>query len=892
MDGGGTCVSSCQDSPRKRKKPSRLSSSSSWITEESCDIDDQSPTWVYMTVWVAGVLVYVNGLTGELVHDDVSAIKTNPDVLGTNPLSHAFFNDYWGKPMCDPLSHKSYRPFTIITFRINHSLFGLRPLGFHLVNVLLHSCVCLLLTRLLLRLLHLPQGTVLSAGLIFATHPVHTEAVTGLVGRADVLASITFLAALLSYHRAIETNVENREGEDGLDNDKEPARRGTGGVEGRRGGSISAEAGNRSCGFLVDSSRRDGTRLLKEEIGGGGGGGDEEWVWMVRVGVLTGVGTLCKEHAITALLACGAWDLILHRKHISRVQTRHSLTRLLRALLRRVYWLCFMGGVVLVFRVWMLSGTSPSFSDQDNPAAFAASSLTRLLTFLYLPAFNAWLLVCPWRLAHDWQTGAIPLLTSPADPRNLATLLFYAALVLILRAACLTKCQEGRPVLLGLALLVLPFLPATNLLFSVGFVVAERILYLPRAGLRTLPNNAKMHYNFANLQKDLGNTELAKHHYAEAIRLWPTHSSAHNNLGTLVTNASEAEQHFWLALEAHPRHARAFYNLASLRLQQGRVEEAVVLLEESLRCDATNRDVVSTLAGLYRDTGRAGQAQELHLALLDLRPADPAVHTNFALFLQRMGRGEAALLHYQVALGLDPHHKMALLNTAKLLRKLHHDVQAELLYKRALAESWELETGESLGTLYLNTGRLEAAEAVFATVLTHHPHTLSSRLHLARVKLHQRGYQESEELLQEVLSQDPTNLEALFQLSLLYTYTNHTHDALAIAHHAAHNCSRPASLCARLHAHYGDLLSDRHSNDQATQNYLLAVELEPTLTHAHVNLGALYHTKGDYGRAWRHYLAAQEQDPSNALLLENMEKLHRAQHLSSHTSILHCINKS
>ncbi|XP_047481344.1 protein O-mannosyl-transferase TMTC2-like [Penaeus chinensis] len=84
---------------------------------------------------------------------------------------------------------------------MNHAMFGLRPLGFHLMNVLLHSCVCLLMTRLLLRLLRLPQGTVLSAGLLFATHPIHSEAVTGLVGRADVLASLFFLTAILTYHR-------------------------------------------------------------------------------------------------------------------------------------------------------------------------------------------------------------------------------------------------------------------------------------------------------------------------------------------------------------------------------------------------------------------------------------------------------------------------------------------------------------------------------------------------------------------------------------------------------------------------------------------------------------------------------------------------------------------
>ncbi|KAK8748931.1 hypothetical protein OTU49_015603, partial [Cherax quadricarinatus] len=110
------------------------------------------------------------------------------------------------------------------------------------------------------------------------------------------------------------------------------------------------------------------------------------------------------------------------------------------------------------------------------------------------------------------------------------------------------------------------------------------------SGLRTLPHNAKMHYNFANLQKDLGNTDLAKFHYTEAIRLWPRHSSAHNNLGTLVKNTSQAEKHFWLALKAHPRHSHAFYNLAHLRQQQGRVGEAVALLEESLRYDSTNTE--------------------------------------------------------------------------------------------------------------------------------------------------------------------------------------------------------------------------------------------------------------------------------------------------------------
>lgn len=122
VEGPSGCLATCHCSPRRRKKSVSSSScsspsTSSYREEDGGDGEEPPPTWVYLTVWLAGVLVYVNGLTGDFVHDDVSAIKTNPDVLGTNPVSHVFFNDYWGKAMADPLSHKSYRPLTILSFR-------------------------------------------------------------------------------------------------------------------------------------------------------------------------------------------------------------------------------------------------------------------------------------------------------------------------------------------------------------------------------------------------------------------------------------------------------------------------------------------------------------------------------------------------------------------------------------------------------------------------------------------------------------------------------------------------------------------------------------------------------------------------------------------------------
>jgi hypothetical protein len=99
------------------------------------------------------------------------------------------------------------------------------------------------------------------------------------------------------------------------------------------------------------------------------------------------------------------------------------------------------------------------------------------MTFLYLPAHNFWLLLCPDNLSYDWQMGSIPLIKSVTDERNLVSLTFYLGLFGLCWKSLNSECRQLK---LGLLLLVMPFLPASNVLFNVGFVVAERILYTPR----------------------------------------------------------------------------------------------------------------------------------------------------------------------------------------------------------------------------------------------------------------------------------------------------------------------------------------------------------------------------------------------------------------------------
>lgn len=151
---------------------------------------------------VAGVACYSTSVGGGFVFDDKQAIVKNPDVCSTKDLpdvvSDILQNDFWGMPMKSARSHKSYRPLTVLSFYANCMVGGLEPLGFRLTNIALHGIACLLLTLFCFRL-RLSSVASLAAGLLYAVHPIHTEAVCNIVGRADLLSGVFFFLTLITY---------------------------------------------------------------------------------------------------------------------------------------------------------------------------------------------------------------------------------------------------------------------------------------------------------------------------------------------------------------------------------------------------------------------------------------------------------------------------------------------------------------------------------------------------------------------------------------------------------------------------------------------------------------------------------------------------------------------
>ncbi|XP_064795888.1 LOW QUALITY PROTEIN: protein O-mannosyl-transferase TMTC1-like [Oncorhynchus masou masou] len=830
----------------------------------------------YAVLLALCALCYSNSLHGEFVHDDVWAISNNPDVRPGSSLQSIFSNDFWGKRMADNTSHKSYRPLCILTFKLNILLGGKTPLYFHVVNVCLHCAVTCLLMHTCDRCVFDDPRLAFLTALLFAVHPIHTEAVSGIVGRADVLACMLFLLAFLSYIRSV-------------------------GV----------------C---------DSADCLPSTVS----------VWVLGASLLLGTcAMLVKETGITVFGVCVFYDaLVLCRKplllHLSGSKIK-DLLRISVPFLKRACAVSLYVAVIMSFRLWLMGGSMPLFSEQDNPASFSPHLLTRFLTYCYLLAFNAWLLLSPAVLCYDWQVGSIPLVESLWDMRNVAALLLGVVMVaLCLHCVMSLQRLENREVLLGVLFLVFPFIPASNLFFRVGFVVAERVLYMPsmgycilvahglgrlcsvvgptiyhflsphylllllfswktvqqndiwlsrealfRSGIQTLPHNAKVHYNYANFLKDRGRHQEAIHHYKTALRLCPRHASAMNNLGTLTRHPEDAEHYYRTALDTNPQHNRALFNLGNLLKSQGKKEEAEALLRDSIRFGPHFADAYSSLASLYAEQKRFAEANDVYLQGIESCPDSSDLHNNYGVFLVDTGEGDLAAAHYQQAVRLKPVHYVAMVNLGRLLRSSSENKEAESWYKKALQVTRKVDILTPLGALYYNTGRYEEALQVYREAATLQPDNTDIWLALAQVLAMAGRSKEAEKMTLGIILKQGNCIECYRLLSAIYSKRGNFTEALDALDKALLQNPIDMSVRAELHFSKGNQLREMNQLDRAFESYKLVVELKPDQSQAWMNMGGIQHIKGDYAAARQYYQRALILTPGSKLLKENLAKLDR-----------------
>lgn len=162
-------------------------------------LDNRKALWTALLILAAAtLLVYAVSFFNGFVLDDEVIIVHNPTTLHLSNIRDVLFSPDVVKPY--------YRPLNRASYLFDYQLFGMNPIWFHAVNILIHLLNAVLLYLIGCRLLS-DRGAALAAALLFAVHPVNTEAVNFIAARNTLLALFFSLASLLAFIKAKTNGV-------------------------------------------------------------------------------------------------------------------------------------------------------------------------------------------------------------------------------------------------------------------------------------------------------------------------------------------------------------------------------------------------------------------------------------------------------------------------------------------------------------------------------------------------------------------------------------------------------------------------------------------------------------------------------------------------------------
>ena len=178
-------------------QPSRPQASGSPPSRPQASAAPPPRAW-WLALVLAALLPYLDAFGNQYVRDDEVIIRDNPALASWTALRAGLAENYWGAAQPDS---GLWRPVVLASYAVDRWLGGGSTWLSTAIDLAIHAGCCAALLALLLRC-GAGRAGALAAALLFAVHPVHTEAVTGFVGRADTLATLLVLLALLA-HRAI-----------------------------------------------------------------------------------------------------------------------------------------------------------------------------------------------------------------------------------------------------------------------------------------------------------------------------------------------------------------------------------------------------------------------------------------------------------------------------------------------------------------------------------------------------------------------------------------------------------------------------------------------------------------------------------------------------------------
>ncbi|HUJ42392.1 MAG TPA: tetratricopeptide repeat protein [Opitutaceae bacterium] len=630
----------------------------------------------YQPVWHAGFM-----------WDDDSHLTNNPCIVG--PLG---FQDIWTSPA------GYYFPLVTSSFWLMHAVWGLNPLAYHLISVLLHAASAVLLWQVLRRLR--VRGAWLGA-LLWALHPVQVESVAWIAELKNTQSGLFYLLAIGCFLRWVgpSRSVDTR-------------------------GSIHHYALALLCAVAAILSKSS-TVMLPVVLGLCWWWTKDRWRWRQVL-------WLAPFLAVSA--AAGAWTIWEQRFHSGALGPDWNQSGLERLIIAgRALWfylgkLAWPHPLIFIYPRW-----TPDTAQLASyvPAAAAVAALVLL-----------W-----WWRRHIRPVifAAVYFGVSLFPVLGFFNVYFYRY----------SFVGDHFQYLASMGALALAGAGITTALARMG----KRGAMLQPA-LCTLLLITLGGLTWRQSREYADESTLWEATLAENPACWIAHTNL-GGLLVKAGRYSDAINHLREALRLHPGIDQAEYNLGLGLFKAGRAAEAIPHYEESLRLRANDADTISRIGDALVKLGRLPEAAARYEASLRLNPADPLAQNNLGVALLQLGRPAEALPHFREAVRLKPGYAEAQNNLGNVLVESGRTDEAIGHLQAAIkAEPGFADAHYNLAVVLLGTDRTEEGIAHLQQVVRLTPHDAGARALLGRTFLRLGRVSEAIPQLQEALQLDPSLTQA------------------------------------------------------------------------------------------------------------------------------------
>ncbi len=651
----------------------------------------------YQPVWHCG-----------FIWDDDDYVTANKTLLDRNGLERI-----WS----DRNSNPQYYPLVHTTFWIEHHLWGLNPLGYHLVNVALHAANVVLLW-LVLRRLNVP-GAFWAAGL-FALHPVMVESVAWVTERKNVLSALFYLCSfwsLLCFW---------------------PPERAVPRPDGRWRyyfGALALFAAalfsktvacSLPAAFLLIRWWKLG-RLTRRDL----------WVTapFFALGLALALNTAALEkHQVGA--SGKDWDFsAIDRMLIAgRALWFYAGSLVWPAQLTFIYprwqidaqtwwqYLFPLAAIGIIGTLWALRGRLGR--GPLTAVLFFAGTLVPALGF-----FNVYPMRYSFVADHFQYLASLGLLALAGVAveflrsrlaANVGGLVAAGCWTVLAVLAVLTWRQVG--VYKDLVTLWTDTLAKNPTCWmaqnNLGLILFDRGQFdegtaLFWDALRMKPDYGDAHYNLGLTLAARGQMDEAIDHYQKAVQLRPDFYPAHNNLGAALAARGKFEEaiaEYRTALELKPDEASAHQLFAMLLVKRGQTEEALDHFRKALLLKPDFAEAYDGVGTILAGRGQINDAIANHRKALQLKPDFAEAYYNLANLYSRLEKFEEADVHYQKTLEIKPDYAEAYFNHGNLYAGCKKFDEAISRYEQAVKFKPDFaDAHNNLGVALAPCGRLSEA---------------------------------------------------------------------------------------------------------------------------------------------------------------------------------------